>query len=361
MRLLRLSTVALLAVFLLPLLAYSTNAAAKPSPKPRTYTVFVGAENAHRGIDVMAYFPDSVKIHVGDTVKWTQNSNEIHTVTFLSDPSLPALIVPAIDLGLPADPSPLVFNPVAVTRDAPSGGLADTTAFVNSGLMGRETGQYRSFTLTFTAEGTYHYLCLVHGAMMSGTVTVVGTHKRVASPGQVSALGHHQIARQMAKAPAVVRAAERQIKPATTNPDGTLTHYVWMGYSHGQIDLMRFFPSKLRVRPGDTVVWEMSPSNDAPHTVTFLNGQPEPGLVVPVTQPSGPPVLYINPAVLFPSPLPPASVLTRSGRYNSGLMNPGTDATSWQVSRDVAPGPLPYLCLLHDTSGMRGTLTVLPH
>jgi len=158
----------------------------------------------------------------------------------------------------------------------------------------------------------------------------------------------------------VIRAAERQIKPATTNPDGTMTHYVWMGYSKGQIDLMQFFPGKLRVHPGDTVLWEMSPSNDAPHTVTFLNGQPEPGLVVPVPQPSGPPALYIDPAVLFPSPFPPASVLTRTGMFNSGLMNPGTDSASWQVSPDMTPGPLPYLCLLHDTSGMKGTLTVLP-
>jgi len=360
MRLVRLSTVALLAVFLL-LLGYSATALAAPSATSRTYTVLVGAGNVHRGIEVMAYFPDSIKIHVGDTVKWIQNTNEIHTVTFLGGSPQPVLIGLAANLGLPPGPSPLAFNPAAVNTDAPSDGLASTTMFVNSGLMGRETGMYRSFKLTFTAEGTYRYLCLVHGVVMSGTVTVVGPRAHVAPPGHVRTQGHFQIARQMAKAPAVIRAAERQIKPATTNPDGTMTHTVWMGYSRGQIDLMRFFPSKLRVRPGDTVKWQMSPSNDAPHTVTFLNGQPEPGLVSPVPQPSAPPLLYINPAVLFPSPFPPASVLTRTGMYNSGLMNPGTDAASWQVSRDMTPGPLLYLCLLHDTSGMKGTLVVLPH
>lgn len=359
MRLVRLSTVALLAVFLL-LLGFSATAGAAPSAAPRTYTVLVGAENAHRGIDVMAYFPSNVKIHVGDTVKWVQHSNEIHTVTFLGGSPLPEFVVPAASLGLPPTPSPLVLNPLAVNRLAPFGELADTGTFVNSGLMGRENGQYRSFDLTFTAEGTYSYLCLVHSTMMSGSVNVVGPDARIASPGQVRARGHFQIARQMAKAPAVVREAKRQIKPATENPDGTLTHYVALGYSKRQIDLMRFFPSKPLVRPGDTVMWEMSPSNDAPHTVTFLNGQPEPALVVPVPNPPGPPVLYISAATFFPSPLPPAPTLTRSGLYNSGLMNPIPGTTYSLMIGDVTPGPLPYLCLLHDTSGMRGTLVVLP-
>jgi plastocyanin len=359
MRRIRLSTVALLAVFLL-LLGYSATALAAPLAPSRTYTVLVGAGDVHHGVEVMAYFPDALRIHVGDTVHWVQNTNEIHTVTFLGGSQPPALIVTAASLEMTSTPSPLVFNPLAVNRAAPTVGLGDMTTFVNSGLMGREPGQYRSFDLTFTAQGTYHYLCLVHGVMMSGTVKVFGPHAHVASPREVMAIGLHQLARQMAKAPAVIRAAERQIKPATANPDGTVTHHVVMGFSKGQIDLMRFFPAKTRVHPGDTVTWEMSPSNTAPHTVTFLNGQPEPGLAVPVPQPSGPPVLYIDPAVLFPSPFPPAPVLTRTGMYNSGLMNPGTDTASWQVSPEITPGPLPFLCMLHDTSGMRGTLTVLP-
>jgi plastocyanin len=356
MRLVRLSIVALLALVWL-VAAYPAAANAAVSATPHTYTVLVGAESAPRGIDVMSFFPGSVTIHVGDTVHWVQNSNEIHTVTFLGGQPLPDLIDPAALLKLPSQPSPLVFNPKAVNRTAQPGGLGDTTTFVNSGLMGFEQGQYRSFDLTFTAPGTYDYLCVVHGMMMSGTVKVVGAGVLVASPGQVSALGHAQIARQMALAPAVVRQANAQIRPATVNPDGTMTHYVAMGYSSGQIDLMRFFPSKVLVRPGDTVVWEMSPSNDAPHTLTFLNGQPEPGLAIPVAQVSGPPVLYIDPATLFPSQ--PTVDLTRSGLYSSGLMLPPGMPYA-QVIGDITAGPLAYECLLHDASGMRGTLVVLP-
>ena len=355
MRALKLSTISLLAVLLL-LLAFATTAQATTRHHPRTYAVLVGAENAHRGIDVMAFFPDSITIHVGDTVRWIQNSNEIHTVTFLGGGPAPDLILPAAVLGLPEDPSPLVFNPTAVNRAAAPGGLSDTTTFVNSGLMGREAGQYRSFALTFRAAGTYDYLCLVHGMMMSGTVRVVGARVPVPSPGLALARGYFQMARQFALAPAVVREAKAQIKPDTKNPDGTTTHHVSIGFSSGQIDLMRFFPRRALVRPGDTVVWEMSASNDAPHTVTFLNGQTEPELVIPVAQASGPPVLYFNPGALFPAQ--PAADLTRTGLYNSGIMNPIPGTTYTQVIGDVSPGPLPYLCLLHDTSGMRGKLVV---
>lgn len=352
MRLVKASSIVLLVVLVLALGLSATASAA-----PQKFKVLVGAENAKRGIDVMAFFPSNVRVHVGDTLHWVQNSNEIHTVTFLAGTPAPDLVVPAVSLGLPATPSPLVFNPAAVDPAVPAGGLGDTTTFVNSGLMGREPGQARSFDLTFAAVGTYRYLCLVHGVMMSGTVKVVGDDVRIATPLRVRAIGALQAALKLAKAPAVLAAARRQIKPPTLNPDGSRTHYVAMGFHKGQIDLMRFIPQRLAVKPGDTVVWEMRPTNDAPHTVTFLNGQPEPELVIPVPQPSGPPVLYFDPGTLDPAQ--PAAELTRSGLYNSGLMNPVPGTTYSQVVGDVEPGPLPYLCLLHDESGMKARLVVL--
>jgi plastocyanin len=330
-------------------------AGASTSPQPRTYKVLVGAENVRRGVDLMAYFPHKVTIHVGDSVHWVQNANEIHTVTFLGDVSpVPPLLQPALS---PPAPSGLMFNPTAVNQSAPSRGLGDHMTYVNSGLMGREQMQVRSFTLKFTAAGTYHYLCLVHGMMMSGTVRVVGAQTHVASPFMVRLRGLHQIAVMMARVPGVFRAAHTQIKPATTNQDGTKTYYVNLGCGRGQIDLMHFFPSKLSVRPGDKVVWRMTAKSDAPHTVTFLNGTTEPSLVIPDLQ-QKPPLLFINPAVLAPSPMSPSD-LTGTGYFNSGLMQPVPGTTYSLNIGDITPGPLPFLCQLHDTSGMRGSLTVL--
>jgi plastocyanin len=351
MRFVRLSMVVLLALLAL-VLAYPAAASASTSPQPRTYKVLVGAESVARGVDLMAYFPDTVTIHVGDSVHWVQNSNEIHTVTFLGDMTQ----VPQLLIGTTPPPSPLMFNPLAVDP-TPAADLGSTMAFANSGLMGREPGQSRSFTLTFTAAGTYH--CLVHGKMMSGTVTVVGAGVPVASPNVQYARGLYQIARLMGKVPAVVHAAVRQIEPPTTNADGSKTFYVNLGYGKDQIDLMRFFPGKLNVRPGDTVVWQMTANSDAPHTVTFLNGTEEPSLVIAVPQQNAPPLLYINPAVLAPSPPSPAD-LTRTGYFNSGLLLPAPGAEYSLTIGDITPGPLSYVCQLHDTSGMKGTLVVLP-
>jgi len=348
-----------LGITLALILSLPLSASASPqASSSETYTVMVGWENAHTGIGIMAYFPDNVTIHVGDTVHWLQNTNEIHTVTFLAGTDPAPLIIPAVLAGLPPTPSPIVFNPMAVNPAVPANGLYDGTTYANSGLMGREPGQAEEFSLTFTMEGTYDYMCLVHGFMMSGEVVVVGEEVGAPSPNQATAHGKQQIAEGLAKVPAVVMAANMQVEPPVMNGDGTLTHYVMIGYGEGQIDLMRFFPNRLIVRPGDTVVWEMSAHNDAPHTVTFLNGAEEPSLVIPIPQQNGPPVLYLNPAVLFPQQL--GQDLTREGIYSSGVMNPIPGTTYTLMIGNMATGVEPYSCLLHDSSGMEATLTVLP-
>ena len=257
-----------LCVTLLLLILGPTMAAASPAhAAPRTYTVLVGWENPHQGIGLMAYFPDNLTVHVGDTVKWLQNTNEIHTVTFLGESFAPDLI---IDAPIPG-PSPLVFNPAAVFPAGPSLELSDLGASVNladpnvsanSGLMGRDTGQAREFSVTFSGVGTYSYECLVHGVMMSGHVTVAAADVPISSPQQALAQGRQQIAGLLAQVPAVQKAANMQVVPDVKNSNSTITHTVMIGYADGQIDLMQFFPDKLRVRPGDTVVWELSPDND---------------------------------------------------------------------------------------------------
>ncbi len=326
-----------------------------PVSSTRTYTVMVGRERSQDGIGINAYFPATVTIHVGDTVRWVQNSNEIHTVTFLAGTTAAALIIPAAPT-YPAGPSPLLFNPDAVNPAGPTDGLYDGTTYANSGLMGRESGQVEEFSLTFTAEGTYDYICLVHGTAMSGQVAVVGPDEAISSPIEVIAKGRREMDESLALVPAVLQAANEEVPPSETNPDGSTTHHILIGYADGQIDLMQFFPKTVTVRPGDTVIWEMSTQNVAPHTVTFLNGAPEPDLVIPVPQPSGPPLLYANPAVFFPESAGPK--LTRTGIYNSGVMDPIPGTTFTLEIGDMNPGSEPYLCLLHDTSGMEGALVV---
>lgn len=325
-------------------------------PGPQTYTVLVGSENPRLGVSIMSYFPGRLMVHVGDTVHWVANSHEIHTVTFNAGDPLPDFILPA-----PAGmASPIQINPLAGFPNAPADGMFDGTTFVNSGLMSTDPGQVRTFDLTFTQTGTFTYVCLVHGMMMSAEIDVVDASVPVPSPAQVRGMAGMEMFRAWMPVGGVLADAYRHMVPPVQNSDGTTTYTVNVGWSSGVIDVMRFFPSRLAVKPGDTVVWKLSEADAAPHTVTFLNGNPDPDLVTPVPQPNGPPILLLNPAVVFPSQAVLDKVpLNRTDYFNSGLMNPGDPNTStFSLTIGNISGRISYMCLLHDTSGMVGSLYV---
>ena len=357
MRRLVVSILLVVALFGLGLPA-SVRAAGLPS-SPQTYTVLVGYENTSRAFDLMGFYPSSVTIHEGDTVHWVINSNEIHTVSFgyVNDGTpLPDLIVPAAVLGYPTDPGPLVLSPDAIAQVPMGGGMYVDKA--NSGIMGRAPGQVQTFDLTFDAAGDYLYVCLVHGWAMSGMVHVVAADTPIPSPNKAAASGRREIAAGLAQVPAAMAAARQMIEAPTDNGDGTMTYHVMVGYHQGQVDLMGFFPNKLVVRPGDKVEWLLSDSNMAPHTVTFLNGAAGPEDFLPVDVGGGVVALYLNPQVLFPSQN--GTTLTRDGFFNSGVLQPGGSTSYTFTIGGMKPGRLPYECLLHDASGMTGTLVIAP-
>lgn len=309
---------------------------------PQNYTVLVGAENSSRGVDVEGFFPAVLHVHSGDTVTWKRNTNEIHTVTFLaSGQSLPDLLI-----------NGLVVNPLAAAVTPASGSTFNGNEYVNSGIFGPDPGMQSSYALTFTDLGTYTYYCIVHGMMMSGTIVVDPSTVRDPSPAQVSLSAKNVIAKQLAQGYGLFSAAVRSEKPPVTNPDGTRTYFVKMGFMSGNIDLMDFFPSRLVVKPGDTVVWELSDMNNAPHTVTFLNGNPEPPLIV-----FNGTDLMINPLVAAPQNA--GQPLTRNGVYNSGLLVPGVPGLdTYSLKIGNVQGNFSFLCQLHDASGMVGSLFV---
>jgi plastocyanin len=325
------------------------------SGSPATYTVLVGYSEPARGVNIDAYFPDHLTVHVGDTVTFRQNTPEIHTVTFLApgqaSPNLEGPSFPVID--------PQIYYPVV-----PAGGAYDGTSYANSGIMSTDPSyflpgeQVTSFSLTFTKAGNYQYYCIVHGMMMSGTVYVVDASVAIPPPGRVRSEAKTTIAGLLQQVPGAIQAAEAAVPPPEHHGDGTTTYHVNVGSMSGQIDLMSFFPSKLEVHPGDTVVWHLT---TVPHTVTFLNGNPEPPLVVAATwpPPSGTtPTVMFDPAILGPSatPQPP---LGTTALVNSGfLADPSQPPFSLTIG-DIS-GKVSYLCLLHDASGMKGELVVVP-
>jgi plastocyanin len=355
----RIMQMGLFLALLIGMVGYAIPAYANPAPisiagSGHNDTVLVGSENTALGISIMSFFPQNVRIHVGDTVTWIANSHEIHTVTFLAGDPMPPIIIQA-----PAGmDSPLQINPLAAFP-TPSDGNYDGTSYMNSGIISTDPGFVKTFSLTFTQEGVYDYVCIIHGQLMSGTVTVVGMDEAVPTPVQVRIQGLAELRAAWANAPAALAQAKAQAVAPVQNPDGTFTHTITLGYMSGNIMVMGFFSKNEMVQPGDTVVWQLSPTSDAPHTVTFYNGAPDESFVTIVITSNGP-VALINPAVLMPSPaVLGGELLNNTDFFNSGIMMPGGQTTFSLTVGDIA-GQINYECILHDTSGMVGSLIVTP-
>lgn len=353
-------------VLLLLLLAACSSASAQHSSTPvstvsvsgpagpQTYTVLVGADDLETAANLEAYFPSEITIHVGDTVAWKLNSKEIHTVTFLGSEKEPDLLVPVPN----APQGAMMFNPQVAFPVAPTDGQFDGSSYANSGIMGPDEGQSTDYSLTFSKPGTYSYLCVVHGEeKMVGKVTVVDASTQTPTPADVQAQGQQEMQALMAQLPAVQKAAEANLKSPEKNSDGTTTYHVAVGFSQGQIDLEAFFPSTLNVHPGDTVIWDFAQQDIAPHTISFLNGAQEPPLVIPQPQQSGPPLLTLNPEVAAPQNA--GNPLTTTGVYSSGIIDPNAPGPhSYSLKIGDASGTIPYICMLHEESGMKGSITV---
>lgn len=133
-------------------------------------------------VEYARYFPDNVEISAGDTVTWdwVNGGDTPHTVTFLSGAEAPEYLL--VEHKVFADGSLNVRDPPTIALNAevfePSGG--DTysgSGIVNSGVLFGELGppgRPTTYSLRFDTPGAYTYQCLMHGPVMSGTITVTG-------------------------------------------------------------------------------------------------------------------------------------------------------------------------------------------
>jgi plastocyanin len=252
-------------------------------------------------------------------------------------------------------------NPLTAFPVAPAHGRYDGTTFANSGVFGSGgEAQYEvdAFDLTFTRRGTFNYICVVHGARMSGQIIVVDHDQDIPSPREVDRQAQRSIGAALAEAPIAQALAEAEVPPPTQNDDGTTTYYVLVGYTVGQLDLLYFFPNELTVHPGDTVAWIFSMEDLPPHTITFLNGADDPDNVIVWPQDDGPPLLLYNPEILFPQNAD--QPLTRDGIYSSGRLVVQDPPPSFALTIGDIRGEELYQCVIHDDSGMLATLQIVP-
>ena len=147
--------------------------------------------------------------------------------------------------------------------------------------------------------------------------------------------------------------ASGQAKDKESGPGGKPIWFVSAGLGRPEAEVLEFHPKNLTITQGDAVVWVSSRF----HAVTFDPTRQHTPFYVPKTQPEGPPIVYINPEVLFPSTL--SGEYDGEGFFSSGLMGQGTRPGGIGVSVTFTkPGTFVYTCPIHHEAGMTGTITV---
>jgi len=354
--------------------ALTTAAAETATHAPRTLTVLVDGGQDTTVLD--GYFPQNLRIRVGDTVTWKYNGDATggrHTVTFSggkfegAKSPLPTgeagQVMPQRNIPVPGGAkdetmrNPLILFPTR--QDGTPIETYDGTTFVTSGEIAKRprkgTPRRETFSLTFTKPGIYRYICLNHHPHMIGMIEVVpATATDVPEQAQIDA----QAKAEMDSLLAQIETAKEQMKTVRSQPgpNGTTIWYVQAGaFLSSEMRGMSFdyHPKNLTVKAGDTVIWEAKDS----HTITFTPSPPIPEPLIAKAQAEGMPLFIVNPKTNQPAV--PSGTYDPSQYYNSALIGlRNAQGNSWALTFDK-PGVYEYVCALHHEMGMKGTITVV--
>ena len=316
-------------------LALLVLALALPKPAMAQWKATVGAQSEDLGRQVLAFLPNEIWIHEGDTITWVFATDEIHTVSFL----LPGQVRLPFQAGCPgfvAGDSAIVDGKSCVTTSAPPTGGPN-------------------FAVTFTKAGNYKLVCLVH-ENMTGVVHVLAANAK---------LPHDQGYYDEVAA----REAEQLLSQAARNDDNEEQHHhsghvtvgrgkvLATGGGSETVSVMRFMEDKTVIHAGDTVEW----TNDdpiTPHTITFgaePQGNPTPPSANVKPDADG----GLHATISSTSDNVHSGFIIAAPQERIGLPQAPIGTTHFRVTFTKA-GKYPYICVLHDDLGMKGVIVVLP-
>ena len=326
---------------------------------PRELTALVGSGRDTEAI--IAFLPSMLTVRAGDTITWKLDSDEIHTVSFLSGADLPGFAIPVPGGG----PTDLMLNPAVAFGTRVPGAPVEVysgTGMVNSGTMSDvppapDAPANNAFSLVFDTPGTYKFVCLIHTFMRGQVQVLAATAPDVPSQTQIDAQGQKQLAPLLVELEGLkARRDSGMAMSSEPGPNGTTTWFINAGGrgSERSVELLDFLPKDITIAEGDTVVW----TSPAFHNVTFHPGRMHPEFVIPTPQEQGPPQLRLNPEVVFPSK--PTGEFDGTGFFSSGIigLDSPSGATSFSMTFSKA-GSYGYMCAIHRELGMKGNITVV--
>jgi plastocyanin len=295
------------------------------------WTATIGAQSADLSWQALAFLPNEMWIHAGDSITWTIATDEPHTLTLLT--------------------ATQVRNPFFVGCPGYSSSPAtfDGSTCVSSPPLA--PGQ--AFTVAFPTAGNFKISCLFH-ENMTGII-----HVRNAS----QSLPHEQAfydneAKQAHTAVLGGMGGHAHNMAAATGnrvTAGTGAILATGGGSH-TVSLVRFMQGEVTIHAGGTVQWT-NQDPITPHTITF-GTEPQ-----DVQDPSAD--VTVDADGSRHAIIREVSDSTNSGFIQAGsqdrigLPQSAPGVTRFRVTFTKA-GRYPYICALHDGLGMKGVVVVLP-
>ena len=308
-----------------------------------TWLLQVGAQTGDKAHQALAFLPNEIWVHSGDSITWTFAANDIHTVTFLTP--------------LQVRPSRLVGCPVGGPPDGrtPDFSVYDGTACVNSGVWSNSSTlpSAPTYTVVFPVTGNFKLVCLAH-PNMTATIHVLA----LSAP-----LPHDQdfydkqADRQRADLLSDAMASAHNHSGPNEVTAG-VGHIMGNGGGTQTASVNRFMDATKVIHVGETVEWTTGEAVTN-HTITF-GPEPDPTNQIPPSvnvtlDPDG----ARHAVISSPSDAVHSGFITQSPQDRTNLAQAPLSATRFRVTF-TQPGVYQYKCVLHDELGMVGQVIVLP-
>lgn len=312
-------------------IAVTSALAAAPAARATEWHAVIGAQSTDKGHQALAFLPNEIWIHSGDSITWTFAVGEIHTLSFLTSTQM--------------RPGPFGGCPGFATSPATfDGSTCVSTPPLTTGA---------TFTVNFPTTGNFKFVCLVHNNM-TGVVHVL-------DPSQE--LPHTQGFYDMAAMDEGIELLADSDPALAFDPVGG--HHVTAGVGEisstagGQqtLSVLRFVEGIKVIHAGETAEWT---NNDpvTPHTITF--GKP----------PAGNPAVPSTNVMTDADGARHATIKSTSDNVHSGFIVAALQDQTGQPQQPLSvtrfrvtfttPGTYKYMCVLHGGLGMVGQVVVLP-
>ncbi len=308
----------------------------------------LGAQSKDMGKQAIAFLPNELWIHAGDSIAWTSASGDIHTVSFF----VAGQAYADFTVGCPG------YSPTGVSFDGST--CVSTPPLVHG----------QSFTVKFPVAGNFKLVCLVH-SHMTGVIHVL---PRSASLPHTQAFYNEQAEEQQHRLLADTdheRDHGRDHETGHDSMDAMLSARVLSnrnGVVAGvgemastaagfqSLSVVRFLGQTIEIHAGETVEWtNLDPA--LPHTITFGTepanpGPPSPNVSIDADGGLHATLNYVGEDVH-------SGIIVAAPQDRTGIpqSQPGTTVFRVTFKR---PGTYDYKCELHDNLGMVGKVIVEP-